>query len=180
MAHSYAFIQLRRDLRSSLPLTLLTLLVVAIVGLTALQLRGYRLLSVQTASMRPTLRPGDAIVVAPIRPHTIRPGEIISYRSPRDPQLIISHRLIRIDERTGWLTTAGDATQGHDPPFPPTLVAGQVTAVAPHLGSLLDAIRRPLGLFVAVDLPAATILIAEARRLACVYARPRYSVRLDP
>lgn len=149
------------------------------VGLVLLHICGYRLLSVQTGSMLPAIRPGDALVVRVVSPGQLQIGDIISYRNPRQSAMTISHRLLAIDRRTGWLTTAGDTLQAPDPAFPPYLVIGRAAAIAPSLGLVLDTLRRPLGLGLAVYLPAVLIVVSEANRLARAYARPFYSARLE-
>lgn len=149
-----------------------------IVALLILRLHGYSLLSVQTASMVPVFGPGDAIIVRPIPARDLRPGDIISYHSPLNPNLIISHRLTRIDHHTGWLTTSGDALKTPDPAFPPRLIIGQAIAVTPNLGLFLNKLRQPLDLLLAVYLPAVLTIITEARHLMLIYTQPFYSVRL--
>lgn len=134
--------------------------------------------SVQTASMVPAFRPGDALVVAPVLPRDLRLGEIVSYRNPRNPNVTITHRLVAINKRTGWLTTAGDAYRSPDPSFPPGLLAGRATAIAPGLGVVLNTLRRPIGLALVIYSPAAFIVAVEVRRLSSAYARPFYSARL--
>lgn len=155
-------------------ITTLTLPIAGAVGLIILHARGERLLSVQTASMVPALQPGDAIVVRPVSASSFRPGDIVSYRSPRDPNVVITHRLIGVNRQTGQLVTAGDAFHTPDEPFSSLRVVGRATAVAPGLGSVLDLMRRPLGLIIMVYLPAALIIISETVRLSRHYGRPAY------
>ena len=153
-------------------------LIAVITALLILHLRGYRLLGVQTASMVPVFGPGDAIIVRPVAARDLRPGNIISYHSPLNPNLVISHLLARIDHHTGWLTTSGDALKTTDPAFPPRLLIGQAIAVAPNLGLLLNKLRQPLDLVLAVYLPAVVTIVTEARHLMLIYTQPFYSVRL--
>ncbi|MGC1177220.1 MAG: S26 family signal peptidase, partial [Candidatus Saccharimonadales bacterium] len=88
-------------------LSLIVLAVIFAVGLLIVRSRGEQLLSVQTGSMVPTLRPGDAVIVKPSAAHDLTVGDIVSYQSPRDSNLVVTHRLTRVDKRTGWLTTTG-------------------------------------------------------------------------
>lgn len=162
----------------NLSVSVLTLTIIGVLSLAVIQLQGHKLLSVQTASMLPTIRPGDALIVKPSRPSQLRPGEVISYHNPRHPNIIISHRLVSIDPKTGWLTTVGDALHSPDPSFPPYLLVGQATAIAPRLGLVIDSLHRPIGLILTVYLPAMSITAAEINHLARAYARPSYSVRL--
>lgn len=156
----------------------MALTVAGAISLATVHWRGCKLMSVQTASMLPAIRPGDALVVAPVSVGQLGLGDIISYQSPRNPSVIISHRLVAIDKRTGWITTAGDALPVPDPKFPSRLVVGRAIAVAPKLGVIIDALRRPIGLALAIYLPATFIIVAEGRRLARAYARAFYSARL--
>jgi signal peptidase I len=119
--------------------------------------------------MAPTFRPGDALIVVPAKVKELHLGEIISYQSVKDSRVIISHRLIGVDSKTGWLTTSGDALRTTDKPIPPTQLVGRATAVAPHLGLLIDFLRHPIGLALIVYLPALAVIIAEIRRLAINY-----------
>ncbi len=128
--------------------------------------------------MIPTFRPGDALLVVPVTASQLKIGDVVSYHNPRQPTEVISHRLISINQTTGWLKTAGDALQAPDPPFPPQLILGRAMAVAPKLGLVLDALRSPTGLILAAYLPAAVLIVTEVRQLARIYARPIYSARL--
>jgi len=168
-----------RLIARNLLLALAAWLAAGAIMLLVMASRHDRLLSVQTASMVPTFRPGDALVVRPVALQQLQSGEVIGYRSSENARLIISHRLVRINKQNGWLTTAGDVLQTPDPAFPPSQLVGQVTAVAPGFGRLLDALRRPLGLILLVYLPAAVVVGIELVRLGRSYARPLYSARLE-
>lgn len=157
-------------------LTAMTLLIAVAAGLIWLHAHGQHLLSVQSASMVPTFQRGDALVVEPVQPGQLRAGDIISYRSNLDPSVIISHRLTKIDH-AGRLTTAGDALGAPDPPITPAQVIGRATAVAPKLGRLTDWLRKPLGLVLAVYLPALVVVASEIRRLIKHQDEPTYRLR---
>lgn len=148
------------------------------VGSSVLYLRaiGEQLLSVQTKSMAPTFSAGDAVILGPLKGSRPRPGDIISYHDPRNPKMILTHRLIHVDSATGWLTTAGDALRTPDSPFAPHLVVGQVRAIAPGLGTVVDTFRRPAVLFAVVYLPALLLIVSETERLAGHYAPRRYQL----
>ncbi len=153
---------------------LIVVLTAGIVGLLLLPHEGEHLLAVQTASMVPAFRPGDALIVAPVKVWQLHIGDIISYRSPQNAKVIITHRLMDIDVHKGQLTTAGDALHSADPPFSSALLVGRATALIPGLGRILDILHRPLGLIFIVYLPATFVLLAEAGRLNRQYQRPYY------
>lgn len=146
--------------------------------LTTAAMAGYwkfqhgRLLSVQTDSMVPTYRPGDALLVRSIEMSRLHPGQIISYISPKDTQVVVSHRLIAVNGSV--LTTQGDRLKRPDISFAPSLVIGQVVATVPRLGYLLDFLHRPIGLLVAIYLPALAIIWSEVKNLARYYDRHYY------
>ena len=103
-------------------------------------------------------------------------GDIIAYRNPRHTQVIVSHRLIGINYRTGKLITHGDALDLQDVPFPSNLVVGKVYSVIPNAGLALDWLHKPMGLISVVYVPAALVLASEARRLAKQYSKPYYQL----
>ena len=134
-------------------------------GLVVFLISHEQVLSVQTGSMVPTFRPGDAVFLRRVVPANLQPGDIISYRNPLDASMIITHRLISRDNQTGRLTTEGDNSSTPDPDFPAQQVVGQVAAVAPKLGRALNYLHKPIGLAIAVYLPAALVVGAEVRRV---------------
>lgn len=154
---------------------MLTSLLAGAAGLTIVHARGQQLLSVQTASMVPVFRPHDALLIVPTKPTDLRVGQIISYRSPLNDRIIISHRLLAA--HAGQLTTAGDATGSPDPIFSADRVVGRAVAVAPSLGFLLDWLHTPRGLILLVYLPALAIVAGELYMLLARSKLPAY--RLD-
>ena len=172
-----AAVRIADIVRLSLMVVALTSLIVLTAELLILHERGEKLLSVQTASMVPTFRPGDALIVAPAAWQSLRVGEVISYASPRDPQVIISHRLVKMDKAKSLLTTAGDARQTPDPVFPATAVIGRVVAIAPGLGNLLNMLRIPWVMILVVFVPSAVLLYAELVRLMKYITKPLYQIR---
>ncbi len=141
------------------------LLAASLLGLTLYIFGHEQVLSVQTASMVPTFRPGDAVLERHVPPAHLRPGDIISYRNPRAPMMVITHRLISQNTTTRQLTTRGDNALAADPAFPAQAVLGRVTAVAPGLGGVLDYLHTPVGLIIAVYTPGALVISMEVRRL---------------
>ncbi len=166
--------QILRLIAGSSLVVLAALSITAALGLLIVRINGEQLLSVQTGSMQPTFRPGDAVLVQPTTARELHAGEIISYQSLHDPGLIISHRLTQVDQTTGWLTTKGDALKTADPTFPPRLVVGRVTAFVPRFGLVLNSLRQPLGLIVVIYLPALIIVASEVKRALWRYGHVHY------
>lgn len=149
----------------------IVILTSVVAGLSWLRLNGNQLLSVQTASMKPVLNVGDAII---IKPNTnIVPGEIISYYSPLDSKVVVSHRFVK-SESKGQLVTAGDVTGSNDIPFPKSNVIGHVTMVLPGFGYFLNVLRKPVSMVLLIYIPAIILLFKEINRLNNHFKRPYY------
>jgi len=126
--------------------------------------------------MEPQFSRGDAVVTKEVRLASLRVGDVISYRSPADSRVIVSHRLVAVDYVTGKLITKGDAVAVQDIAFPVSKVVGKVNRVLPGMGAPLDWLHTTTGLVVAVYAPAAAVLIYEAKRLSKRYTRPYYTL----
>lgn len=138
--------------------------------------KGDQLLSVQTGSMVPVFYPGDAVATRKVTLEELLVGDIVAYRSRDNPKVLVSHRLVSINHVTGKLITHGDALELQDVPFPASQVVGTVYKVVPNAGMVLDWLHKPVGLIIAVYIPAAFILGGEAKRLAKQYNKPYYQL----
>jgi hypothetical protein len=78
---------------------------------------------VRGASMAPTLRPGDVVMVEPITDAALRLGDWVLVRGERENYL---HRYV--GRRVDRVLTKGDAHRRLDPPWPPAAIRGRVTA----------------------------------------------------
>lgn len=159
------------------PAAATVLVVAAAVVLWLWQGQQLRLLSVASASMTPLLSEGDAIVVGWVNPLDIAVGDIVSYPSPHDESVLITHRVVQVMPETGRLVTKGDANASADPAIHGSRVIGTVSYRLPWLGRVLDSLRSWYGLVLAVYVPAALLLWGEARRLAGHYSRPDYQFK---
>jgi signal peptidase I len=81
-------------------------------------------LTVTGDSMRPLLRAGDGVVVRPIDPHALRPGDVIVAQRSGG---WITHRLVAVDER-GW-HLHGDNTRYGDEAVSAAEIVGRVIAI---------------------------------------------------
>jgi signal peptidase I len=93
-------------------------------------------------SMRPTIREGEAITVAPAPSHGIRRGDVILYRSARG---VIAHRVVRVARRpngTRAFVPRGDASQSRDEAVEETAILGRVVTVERNGRTLNPASTR--------------------------------------
>ncbi|HOT89973.1 MAG TPA: hypothetical protein PLJ78_01310 [Anaerolineae bacterium] len=76
-------------------------------------------LRVRGRSMRPTLRPGDEVLIQPVTADALAPGDWVALRGG------FLHRYLgRYD---GYIVTKGDGHKVFDPPWPSEAVLGRVT-----------------------------------------------------
>jgi signal peptidase len=118
---------------------------------------GWRTLTVMSGSMTPTIRTGDAVVVRPVRPATIRRGDIVTFRDPEGADRLITHRVqaIRVEASTIEFTTKGDANNAAERWQVTTQGSvGRVAFRLPRVGYALVPSASPRGRFVLVALPA--------------------------
>lgn len=142
------------------------------VGAITLHHYHIEILSVASPSMQPTIKRGDAIVVESISPSTLRAGDIVSYRNPRQPAQAITHRIVDINRAQKVITTAGDSRRSPDPSISSSAVIGRVVARAPYAGSIIDFVIKPIGILLFVFLPALILILVEISRLYRQLTRP--------
>jgi len=113
---------------------------------------------IQTESMKPTLQPGDIVMVTPVDPSQLKPGDIIAFNLvaydyweevPKDFRKIplTTHRIIEVKEINGtkYFRTAGDYIGELDPWIVPARgVLGKAEKIG-SLGALGLAITQPIG-----------------------------------
>jgi len=81
-------------------------------------------LTVTGDSMRPLLRAGDGVIVQPIDPYALRPGNVVVAQRGGE---WITHRLVAVDKR-GW-HMHGDNTRYGDEAASATEIVGRVIAI---------------------------------------------------
>lgn len=155
----------------SLPNYVFRLLLVALAATTAAGVyfwveKGVKFYSVQTDSMVPALGVGDLVISEKASPVNIIDGDIISYASLADPRVVVSHRIIAIDRRYGFVTTQGDNLAAADPPVAYSQIQGKTIKAIPLAGYVLDTLRNPLGLLALIYIPVLTIGVIEIKKLA--------------
>jgi signal peptidase I len=154
-------------------LVIVAVLVTTTVGGWAIKAHG-RLLSVQTGSMTPTLNRGDAVVERAVATTSLKVGDIVSYHSAVDPKMIITHRVIAIDQHHGAFITKGDSNPKSDQPVMASQIIGRAFAKAPAFGKLLDFEHTLAGLILTIYVPSIIVMIEEIYRLRRHYGRPQY------
>ena len=123
---------------------------------------------VVSGSMEPTIGTGDVAIVTKVPPRTIAVGDVITYRSASDPDVLTTHRVVGVERTATGLVflTKGDANEDVDPrPVAASRVVGTVTLVIPLLGHVVVFAQRPIGVVLLLIVPAALLVLTELRDL---------------
>jgi signal peptidase len=158
-------------------ISLIAFLLLALVGLIGLVLwraPSVQVMTVESSSMAPNIHKGDAVVLRPANPTELRVGDVVSYRSPVDQGVIITHRIIELQTNWQQVVTKGDNVARNDRPLPMDQIIGRVNIRVAYLGFALNFLRSPAGLALVVYLPALVIVVLELKRLILQYTKPTY------
>ena len=126
----------------------------------------YKILSVQSDSMSPTIGMGSAIVVKPVRNYRI--NDVITFGANNKVSLPKTHRIVDIRVTNGqqFFITKGDANQVPDlSGTAEQAVIGRVLLTIPFLGYFVAGIKRPIGFLVVFVIPCLVIIINEITKI---------------
>lgn len=148
-----------------------TIVVLAGLGLVALlvvvpRATGSTALTVLTGSMTPSIPSGSVVLVKPVDPLTLQPGDVITFQTEPGVQRFVTHRVVRFqaDTTPPSYVTKGDANRGEDVDAVPIgAIRGEVWIHVPYVGQVSDQFRTPAGYLV---LSGVAILLVVAGRLA--------------
>jgi signal peptidase len=145
-------------------LVLLGLLLVGALTFMASRWWGLDFRSVASGSMEPTIPVGSVVAVQPVDPVTLRLGYIITFKSPENPNLIVTHRVNKVTgpPEARLFHTKGDANDDPDLELVPAgNVLGRVRFHLPYLGYLAQFVRTPRGWLYLVAVPAVLVVLME-------------------
>jgi signal peptidase I len=133
----------------------------------SLPMSGWRALSVQTGSMRPTINPGALVLVHRVPADSLHIGDVITYSSRVVPGETITHRIVAFKQlgSTREIIVKGDANKVADPPLTSAQVVGKVVKHVPFAGKIIDALHKPLGILLLIYVPALLIVAYEIKLL---------------
>ena len=122
---------------------------------------GWRVDAVGSGSMEPELKVGSVVVVRPVDPETIVPGDIITFRLSGVEETIVTHRVTSVEHNSPlYFTTKGDANLKPDPsPVPAKDVVGKVIVNVPLLGYIAKYLKTFVGFMLTVVLPGLAIVV---------------------
>jgi len=124
--------------------------------------------SVASGSMEPAIPLGSVAVVEPVDVTTVQAGDVITFRSPENPILVVTHRVVEVNgpPDARLYHTKGDANDDVDlEPVPAASILGQVRLHIPYLGYLAQYIRTRQGWIYLVLVPGGALVLMELVRI---------------
>jgi signal peptidase len=146
---------------------LLVVVVAFLLAGTLPTLFGYESYVVYSGSMEPTIGVGDIAVVGPVKADKLRAGDIITFRTPQNPDTIVTHRLQNVDtDANGHFTfeTKGDANDTPDQvSVDQNALLGKVAYSLPGLGFLVEFSKRIEGKILMIVVPGILLALDYVR-----------------
>jgi signal peptidase len=118
---------------------------------------------VLTASMTPSIAPGDVVIVAERDPTAIAEGDVITFVRGTS-EVPVTHRVTSVVDEAGTLAfeTMGDANEGPDPGLVPAgALVGAVTLTIPYIGYVIQFAGTRIGFVTLVLLPFGLLAVTE-------------------
>lgn len=145
-------------------IVILILAVGIIMLVTFSPVKKYQLLRVMSGSMEPAIKTGSIVFVGKANVSKLEAGDIVNYKSKNDPNVTITHRLVKIEETDGkkLFMTKGDANNTPDTDqVAESQISGKVVFTLPYLGFLSSWLKKPHGLVLLVIVPAILVIVGE-------------------
>lgn len=94
---------------------------------------GYTTLIVLSSSMEPALPVGTLVISKEYDGEEIRTGDIVSYTGTAgEREILVTHRVVSVDEKKGTVCTKGDANTYEDEPVKLTDISGIAVLAFPY------------------------------------------------
>jgi signal peptidase len=126
-------------------LLLLSSLAVLTAAVLVPRIGGATPYAVLTGSMRPDFPPGTLVVAAPVDPHDVGIGDVITYQLRSGRPEVVTHRVIAVRTTLDGaleLQTQGDANDVADEEWVrPEQVRGRLWYAVPHLGRINNVLN---------------------------------------
>lgn len=126
---------------------------------------GYKPMSVLSGSMRPSLEPGDMIVVKEIKPEDVNKGDVITFRMDSDS--LVTHRVVEVLNQGKEIKfrTRGDANNTDDSNLVSSKqLIGILAFNIPKGGYIANFIRSPFGFIFLILIPIIYLIASELKK----------------
>lgn len=118
--------------------------------------------AVQSDSMLPVLRRGDAVFVRDASFDTLHEGDVITARFP-ESEGVFTHRIIRVDAEKRQIYTRGDHNMADDPmPTDASHIIGKMWFSVPFIGYLSFILKSNTVLYIAIGIALVLIVLRMA------------------
>lgn len=128
----------------------------------------WKVMSIPTGSMRPSIPPGSLVLMHRVPINTLKVGNIITYINPIDPKETISHRIIKtytVSNKIPVFVTKGDANKVADQPITEGSVIGKVIWHVNDIGYVFLLLKKPIIILPIVYLMAVLVVFDEIKRM---------------
>ncbi len=146
---------------------ILLALIVLLLAATGPSLLGFESFVVLSGSMEPAIHVGDVAVVQPARATDLKVGDIVTYRTPQQPDVVVTHRVVGIstdDQGKLQFQTRGDANNVPDQvAVDQGAVLGRVAYAIPRAGYLVNFSKSNEGKLLLIAVPGLLLLVDYAR-----------------
>lgn len=152
-------------LRALMAVSIVTAFIVLAVS-TVPVLLGFRTLIVTSGSMTPAIKTGDAVLIHPVDPENILPGDVVTFPATYGRPGTITHRVTRVTRVSGqpYVQTKGDANEVTDPELTPAAtVVGRVRFTLPKMGYLLSFACLAWGKALLIGFPLLVLTVQQVR-----------------
>ena len=144
---------------SALTTALTAVVVVAAVALVGVRLLGFEVYTVLSGSMEPAYHVGSVIWVDKCGADEVEVGDPITFVLNED-LVVATHRVIEVDAEGQHFYTKGDANDAPDAaPVHFENLIGKPVFTVPHLGYLVSYVQQPPGLYIALIVAAAVLIL---------------------
>ncbi|PIR43423.1 signal peptidase I [candidate division WWE3 bacterium CG10_big_fil_rev_8_21_14_0_10_32_10] len=128
----------------------------------------YRIFSVTSGSMKPSIKAGSLVVVVPKSNYSVK--DVITFYQDKDLKKTITHRIIeKSEDKDNNLVsykTKGDANEDKDiKSVSDSVVIGKVLFSLPYLGYPIEFSKTQMGFVLLVVIPATIIIYSELNNI---------------
>lgn len=126
----------------------------------------YKVMTVLSGSMEPSIKIGSTVVIAPWTNY--KEGDIITFYDSSRKDVPVTHRIKDIKVKNGELfyKTKGDANDTVDlKDVKQEKIIGEVIFHIPYLGYFIEFVKKPIGFIVIIIIPALLVVFEEVKKI---------------
>lgn len=142
-------------------------LIALLLVISAFPITGnFKILTVLSGSMEPSIKTGSIVAVKPADDYKI--GDVITFGEISKTQTSITHRIyeMKVVGSEPIYITKGDANNAPDiREIAKKDILGKVLFVMPYLGYAVAAAKKPLGFILIIIAPAVLIIFDEIKKI---------------